>query len=72
MLAMMGWGAVLSQEWEGRVRPIAFASRSLRRDERNMQNYSSMKLEFLVLKWGVVEKFSEYLVGQKCNLMIIF
>ena len=60
-----GLGAVLSQEWEGRVRPIAFASRSLRRTERNMQNYSSMKLEFLALKRAVAEKFREDLVGQK-------
>ena len=55
-----GLGAVLLQEWEGRVRPIAFASRSLRRTERNMQNYSSMKLEFLAFKWAVAEKFREY------------
>lgn len=63
-----GLGAVLSQEWEGKIRPIAFASRSLRRTERNMQNYSSMKLEFLALKWAVAEKFREYLVGQKCTV----
>lgn len=31
-----------------------------------MQNYSSMKLEFLALKWAVAEKFREYLLGQKC------
>ncbi|KAK7925153.1 hypothetical protein WMY93_007463 [Mugilogobius chulae] len=61
-----GLGAVLSQECEGKVRPIAFASRGLRKTERNMQNYSSMKLEFLALKWAVTEKFRDYLLGHKC------
>lgn len=61
-----GLGAVLSQEQEGRVRPIAYASRGLRPTERNMSNYSSMKLEFLALKWAMTEKFREYLLGNKC------
>lgn len=30
-----------------------------------MQNYSSMKLELLALKWSVTEKFREYLLGAK-------
>ena len=59
-----GLGAVLSQEHDGKRRPIAFASRGLRRTERNMDNYSSMKLEFLALKWAITEKFREYLLGQ--------
>lgn len=61
-----GLGAVLSQEQGGRVRPIAYASCGLWPTERNMTNYSSMKLEFLALKWAVAEKFREYLLGQKC------
>ncbi|RXN11634.1 Transposon Ty3-I Gag-Pol poly [Labeo rohita] len=61
-----GLGAVLSQEQNGRVRPIAYASHSLRPTERNMANYSSMKLEFLALKWAMTEKFREYLLGHKC------
>ncbi|KAL1263544.1 hypothetical protein QQF64_006283 [Cirrhinus molitorella] len=61
-----GLGAVLSQEQEGKVRPIAFASRSLRPTERNPVNYSSMKLEFLALKWAMTEEFREYLLGHKC------
>lgn len=61
-----GLGAVLSQEQEGKVRPIAYASRSLRPTERNPVNYSSMKLEFLALKWAMTEKFREYLLGHKC------
>lgn len=31
-----------------------------------MSNYSSMKLEFLALKWAMTEKFREYLLGHKC------
>ena len=60
-----GLRAVLSQAQAGKVRPIAFASRGLRPTERNMVNYSSMKLEFLALKWAMTEKFREYL-GNKC------
>ena len=58
-----GLGAVLSQEQDGALRPIAYASRGLRPTERNMSNYSSMKLEFLALKGAVTEKFREYLPG---------
>ena len=58
-----GLGAVLSQEQDGARRPIAFASRGLKSTERNMSNYSAMKLEFLALKWAVTEKFREYLLG---------
>uniref|UniRef100_A0A8P4FZU9 ribonuclease H n=2 Tax=Dicentrarchus labrax TaxID=13489 RepID=A0A8P4FZU9_DICLA len=61
-----GLGAVLSQAQAGKVRPIAYASRGLRLTERNMVNYSSMKLEFLALKWAMTEKFREYLLGNKC------
>jgi len=31
-----------------------------------MDNYSSMKLEFLALKGAMTEKFREYLLGHKC------
>lgn len=61
-----GLGAVLSQEQAGKVRPITYASRGLRPTERNMQNYSSMKLSFLALKWAMTMKFREYLLGHKC------
>ncbi|CAI5643241.1 unnamed protein product [Oreochromis niloticus] len=63
-----GLGAVLSQEQAGKIRPIAYASRGLRPTERNMDNYSSMKLEFLALKWAMTEKFRDYLLGQKCTV----
>lgn len=58
-----GLGAVLSQEQEGKIRPIAYASRSLHQAERN---YSSMKLEFLAMKWAMAQKFREYLLGNTC------
>lgn len=61
-----GLGAVLSQETDSGVRPVAYASRGLRPTERNMSNYSSMKLEFLALKWAMTEKFREYLLGHRC------
>ncbi|XP_076132875.1 uncharacterized protein LOC143114921 [Alosa pseudoharengus] len=64
--SLSGLGAVLSQEQGGRVRPVAYASRALNRAEKNMPNYSSMKLELLGLKWAMSEKFREYLLGQKC------
>lgn len=51
--------------WSEQCRPIAFVSRGLRKTERNMLNYSSMKLEFLALKWAVTEKFRQYLMGSK-------
>lgn len=63
-----GLGAVLSQELDGQRRPIAFASRGLRRSERNMSNYSARKLELLALKWAVTDKFREYLFGNKCTV----
>ena len=58
-----GLGAVLSQKQDGQTRVIAYASRGLRKGERNMNNYSSMKLEMLALKWAVVDKFRGYLLG---------
>ena len=39
---------------------IAYASRSLNKAE---SHYPAHKLEFLALKWAVVEKFHEYLYG---------
>ena len=44
-----GLGAVLCQESDGQLHPVAYASRSLSKAERN---YPAHKLEFLALKWG--------------------
>lgn len=66
--SLSGLGTVLSQEQNGKVRLVAYASRALTPTERNMPNYSSMRLEFFGLKWAMTEKFWDYLLGQKCVL----
>ena len=54
-----GLGAVLSQKQsDGCYHPVAFGSRSLTPSEKN---YHSSKLEFLTLKWSVMDHFKEYL-----------
>ena len=56
-----GLGAVLAQINSEKVeRPIAYASRTLSKSERN---YDAHKLEFLALKWAVTDRFHEYLYG---------
>ena len=34
-----------------------------------MRNYSSAKLELLVLKWAICEKFKDYLIGSKFTVL---
>ena len=58
-----GLGAVLSQQQENGMVVLSYASRGLREPERNMQNYSSMKLELLALYWAVAVKFRDMLLG---------
>ena len=54
-----GLGAVVSQKQsDGCYHPVAFGSRSLTPSEKN---YHSSKLEFLALKWSIMEHFKEYL-----------
>ena len=54
-----GLGAVLSQKQsDGHYHPVAFGSHSLTPSEKN---YHSSKLEFLTLKWSIMEHFKEYL-----------
>ena len=63
--SLHGLGAVLSQKIDNRICVIAYASRGLRRHEKNMRNYSSMKLEMLGLYWAVTVKFRDILIGSK-------
>lgn len=61
--SLKGYGAILSQKIDGKTVVIAYASRKLRKHERTMQNYSSMKLEFLAFHWAITSKFRDYLYG---------
>ena len=64
--SLKGLGTVLlQQQKDGSIHVIAYASQSLRPSERSMGNYSSAKLELLVLKWAVTEKFWDYLLGSQ-------
>ena len=57
-----GLGAVLSQKQEDRwFHLVAYGSQALTMHEKN---YHSFKLEFLALKWVVMEHFKEYLLYQ--------
>ena len=56
-----GLGAVLTQvSKDKKERPVAYASRTLSKSERN---YDAHKLEFLALKWSITDRFHEYLYG---------
>lgn len=57
-----GLGATLSQMEDGVLRPVAYASRSVKKSEKN---YPPHKLEYLALHWSVSEKFHDYLYGSK-------
>ena len=61
-----GLGAVLCQEYNGLERPVAYASRSLTVSE---WNYPAHKLEFLAMKWAIVEKFHDYVYGNEFVVM---
>uniref|UniRef100_A0A3B3RJL8 ribonuclease H n=1 Tax=Paramormyrops kingsleyae TaxID=1676925 RepID=A0A3B3RJL8_9TELE len=60
--SLNGIGAVLNQEYPEGLRPVAFASRKLSSSERR---YPIHQLEFLALKWAVVDKYHDYLYGAK-------
>ena len=61
-----GLGAVISQLQDGKKRVIAFASKALTPSE---SKYPAHKLEFLGLKWAVVDKFREYLLGRRFHVL---
>ena len=55
-------GAVLSPKQADRhYHPVAYGSQALTAHEKN---YHSTKLEFLALKWAIMEHFKEYLLYQ--------
>ena len=55
-------GVVLSQKQaDGHYHPVAYGSQALTAHE---ENYHSTKLEFLALKWAIMEHFKEYLLYQ--------
>ena len=57
-----GLGAVLSQKQaEGDYHLVAYGSQALTAHEKH---YHSTKLEFLALKWAIMEHFKEYLLYQ--------
>lgn len=59
-----GLGACLTQAGaDGKYHPVAYASRGLRGPESRYPDMSAFKLEFLALKWAVVDKFREYLLS---------
>lgn len=62
-----GLGAVLYQEQEGKLRVIAYASRTLTKAEKNYHLHSG-KLEFLALKWAVTDRFRDYLMNSSCTV----
>ena len=64
--SISGLGAVLYQQQGGLDRFLAYASRSLKPSERN---YPAHKLEFLALKWAVMDKFHDYLYGAKFEVV---
>lgn len=64
--SLLGLGAVPSQDQEQGKVVLGYASRGLRGHERNMQNYSSRKLEMLALKWAVTDKYKDLLLGADC------
>ena len=68
--SLKGLGVVLSQEDdEGNSHVISYASHTLKPYEHSIRKYSSAKLELLVLKWAVCEKFKDYLIGSRFTVL---
>ena len=57
-----GLGATLYQQQDRTLCIIAYGSRTPSTFKRN---YSAYKREFLALKWAIIDKFHDYLYGQK-------
>ena len=57
-----GLGVILSpKQADGHYHPVAYSSQALTAHEKN---YHSTTLEFLALKWAIMEHFKEYLLYQ--------
>ena len=70
--SLNGLGAILSQQGKDRnICVMAYASCSLCPSERSMCNYSSAELELLMLKWAVMEKIEDYLLGSWFQLYMV-
>ena len=59
-VSVLGLGAVLYQVQDGVEKVISYASQSLTKSEAK---YPVHKLEFLCLKWAIIDQFHEYLYG---------
>ena len=67
--SLQGLGAMLSKQDESaKICVIAYMSHSSNSSKRSMCHYSSVKLELLLLKWVVTEKFHDYLLGSKFHM----
>ena len=55
-----GLGAVLYHRQDEKIRIIAYASHTLTPAEKNYHLHAG-KLEFLALKWAIIERFRDYL-----------
>ena len=63
--SILGLGAILSQiQEDGKLHPLAYASRSLSKSEKN---YSATDLETLAVVWGVTH-FRYYLYGHQVTI----
>lgn len=60
--ASRGGPGVLYQDQGEGLRPVAFISHSL---TSSKHNYLAHKLEYLALKWAVVDKLRDYLYGAR-------
>ena len=64
--SLQGLGIVPSQkEDNGSIHVTMHTSRSMQPSEQSLWNYNSTKLDLLALKWVVMEKLKDYLIGSK-------
>ena len=64
--SIKGLGAILSQvQDDGKLHPLAYASRSLSQSEKN---YANTELETLAVVWAVIH-FRYYLYGNKVTVI---